>query len=58
MNLRSVELKSYPASAPNEQIVQMPVTAEVYPPGYGWIFVLVDGIASEGRWIMIGSGQL
>ncbi|EGG12803.1 uncharacterized protein MELLADRAFT_23250, partial [Melampsora larici-populina 98AG31] len=57
MNLRSVELKSYPASAPNEQIVQMPITAEVYPPGYGWIFVLVDGIASEGRRIMIGSGQ-
>lgn len=33
-----------------------PPNGGVYPPGPGFIYILVDGIPSEGMMIMIGDG--
>lgn len=40
-----------------ELSVVAPPNERVYPPGPGWLFVLVDGIPSEGFKIMIGGGR-
>ncbi|KAG0151464.1 hypothetical protein CROQUDRAFT_36925 [Cronartium quercuum f. sp. fusiforme G11] len=58
MNSRSVELKFEVAKAPNDLLVLGPPKPEVYPPGYAWIFILINDIPSEGRRIMIGSGKM
>ncbi|EGF98402.1 uncharacterized protein MELLADRAFT_23337, partial [Melampsora larici-populina 98AG31] len=57
MNSRWVELKSKLGSGRDHLSVQIPTSPEVYPPGYGWIFVVIDGIASKGRRLMIGTGR-
>lgn len=53
------ELRLKPSlEEPSVLSVKMPHCGEVYPPGFGWIFVIVDGIPSEGRRIMVGTGKL
>ncbi len=37
--------------------VQGPPNGKVYPPGPGWLYVVVDGIPSEGIKTMIGDGR-
>ncbi|KAF9447878.1 copper radical oxidase [Macrolepiota fuliginosa MF-IS2] len=37
--------------------VTTPPHGRIYPPGPGWLFVLVDGVPSEGVKIMIGGGR-
>lgn len=37
--------------------VTAPPNNRIYPPGPGWLFVVVDGIPSEGAQIMIGDGK-
>ena len=34
-----------------------PPNGGVYPPGPGWLFVVVDGIPSEGKWVIVGDGR-
>ena len=34
-----------------------PPSADVYPPGPGWLFVVVDGVPSEGVRVMVGDGK-
>ncbi|KDR73602.1 hypothetical protein GALMADRAFT_71761 [Galerina marginata CBS 339.88] len=34
-----------------------PANGNVYPPGPGWLYVVVDGVASEGRMVIVGSGE-
>lgn len=34
-----------------------PPNANVYPPGPGWLFVIVDGIPSAGTKVMVGDGK-
>jgi hypothetical protein len=34
-----------------------PPDGKIYPPGPGWVFVVIDGIPSRGVKIMIGDGQ-
>jgi hypothetical protein len=58
MNSRLVKLITSVDSDDNELQVLMPPLPEIYPPGYGWLFVLVNGIPSHGKRIMIGSGKL
>lgn len=74
MNSRLVELKLNPKQdsiietkenllkpsleKPTELVVKMPPSGGVYPPGYGWVFVIVDGIPSEGKQMMVGTGKL
>jgi len=38
-------------------VVQGPPNENVYPPGPGWLYVVVDGVPSEGIKTMIGDGQ-
>lgn len=37
--------------------VQMPPNGTIYPPGPGWLYVLADGVASQGAPILVGSGK-
>ncbi|KAF7311483.1 Copper radical oxidase [Mycena kentingensis (nom. inval.)] len=41
----------------NELSVVGPPDGKVYPPGPGWVFVLVDGVPSEALHVMIGDGK-
>lgn len=34
-----------------------PPDAKVFPPGPGWVFLIIDGIPSEGKMVMVGNGQ-
>lgn len=34
-----------------------PPNGNIYPPGPGWIFVVVDGVPSKGTKVMVGNGQ-
>ncbi|KAF8844877.1 putative copper radical oxidase [Paxillus ammoniavirescens] len=38
-------------------IVDGPPNRNIYPPGPGWIFVIVEGIPSHGKMVMVGNGQ-
>lgn len=37
--------------------VRGPPNGNIYPPGPGWLHVVVDGIPSEGMKVMVGSGK-
>ncbi|WWC57666.1 uncharacterized protein I303_100200 [Kwoniella dejecticola CBS 10117] len=39
-------------------VSQMPPNANIFQPGPAMIFLTVDGVASQGKMIMIGSGQI
>ncbi|KAA1087618.1 hypothetical protein PGT21_034626 [Puccinia graminis f. sp. tritici] len=58
MNSRLVKLITSVDSDDNELQVVMPPLPGIYPPGYGWLFVVINGIPSPGKRIMIGSGKL
>ncbi|PLW28344.1 hypothetical protein PCANC_12918 [Puccinia coronata f. sp. avenae] len=58
MNSRLVKLQTRVDPSSNELQVKMPPLPEIYPPGYGWLFVLVNGIPSSGKRIMVGTGDL
>ncbi|KAF4614541.1 hypothetical protein D9613_002982 [Agrocybe pediades] len=37
--------------------IQGPPNGNVYPPGPGWIFIVADGVPSEGKKTLVGGGQ-
>ena len=37
--------------------VRGPPNGNIYPPGPGWLHLVVDGIPSEGMKVMVGSGK-
>ncbi|PPQ93279.1 hypothetical protein CVT25_015277 [Psilocybe cyanescens] len=37
--------------------IQGPPHGNVYPPGPAWLYIVVDGIPSEGQKVMVGSGN-
>lgn len=37
--------------------VRGPPSGLIYPPGPGWLHIIVDGIPSEGMKVMVGSGE-
>lgn len=41
--------------ADDELMVSGPPNGEIYPPGPGWIYVVVDGIPSAGMKVMVGN---
>ncbi|KZO95807.1 copper radical oxidase [Calocera viscosa TUFC12733] len=62
MNSRLVELEcacTLPSGTNNATTLSItgPPSALIYPPGYGWIYVLVDGVPSAGKRIMVGDGS-
>lgn len=34
-----------------------PPNGNVYPPGPGWLYLLVDGVPSTGMMVMVGNGE-
>lgn len=34
-----------------------PPDGNVYPPGPGWLYIVADGVPSEGRKVIIGDGR-
>jgi hypothetical protein len=57
MNSRLVILASTLSSSRDTLAVTGPPNEKVYPPGPGWIYVVVDGIPSFGHQSLIGSGE-
>jgi hypothetical protein len=55
MNSRLVILKPFSLSGGKLQ-VQGPPSAQVYPPGPAWLYLLNDGIPSTGTKVMVGDG--
>lgn len=41
----------------DEISVTGPPNGEIYPPGPGWIYAVVDGVPSVGVKVMVGSGE-
>ncbi|PPQ99981.1 hypothetical protein CVT26_009263 [Gymnopilus dilepis] len=37
--------------------VRGPPNGNVYPPGPGWLYIVANGVPSEGKKVMVGSGQ-
>lgn len=56
-NSRLVRLASSLAGDKQTLTVAAPPDGNIYPPGPGWLYVVVKGIPSEGVKIMIGDGQ-
>lgn len=56
MNSRLVYLKVTSISS-GIITIQGPPTANIYPPGPGWLYVLKDGIPSPGKKLMVGDGS-
>lgn len=57
MNSRLVELSASISEDRKSLSVTGPPNSRIYPPGPAWLYVLVDGIPSAGRKVMIGSGE-
>lgn len=53
-NMRSVGLAN--SLAGNTLTVTGPPNANIYPPGFAWLYVLVDGVPSQGYRVMVGDG--
>lgn len=34
-----------------------PPSGDIYPPGPGWIYLVVDGVPSKGMKVMVGNGE-
>ena len=59
MNSRLVYLSYRPSSSssPTSLAVTGPPNPGVYPPGPAWLYVVVDGVPSVGKKVMVGSGD-
>jgi Domain of unknown function (DUF1929) len=44
-------------SSDDELTITGPPDGNVYPPGPGWIYVVVDDIPSAGVKVLVGSGE-
>ena len=56
-NSRLVYLKVTSSFENGFLTVRGPPNGNIYPPGPGWLHLLVDGIPSEGMKVMVGSGK-
>ncbi|TDL27423.1 galactose oxidase [Rickenella mellea] len=56
-NSRLVYLQSTYNMGKETLSVTGPPDGDVYPPGPGWLYVVVDGVPSEGQLIMVGDGK-
>ncbi|KIJ69066.1 copper radical oxidase [Hydnomerulius pinastri MD-312] len=56
-NSRLVYLVPSLSSDGETLVVDGPPNRNIYPPGPGWVYVLVDGVPSTGTMVMVGDGQ-
>lgn len=52
MNQRLVELRTKKSGT--TLTLLGPQSRSIYPPGYAWLYVLVNGVPGKGRRVMIG----
>lgn len=57
MNQRLLELDCSLAKDGRTLTIRGPPSKGHYPPGFGWLYVLADGVPSQGRRIMVGDGS-
>lgn len=57
MGQRMIELKTFRQGAVL-QVGQLPPNPNLFPPGPALAFVVVDGVASQGKMIMVGNGRI
>jgi len=55
-NSRMVYLETLPRQG-SSLFITGPPNGTIYPPGPGWLYIVVDGIPSEGTKVMVGDGQ-
>lgn len=57
MNTRLVSLVPTSLSSDGRTLgIGGPPSEQIYPPGPGWLYVLVNGVPSEGKKVMVGTG--
>ena len=56
-NSRYVLLASSLAGDKTQLTIVGPPDGNIYPPGPGWLYVVVNGIPSKGVKVMIGDGK-
>lgn len=56
-NSRLVYLAMSLASDKHTLTVTSPPDGNIYPPGPGWLYLVVDGVPSIGMKVMIGDGK-
>ena len=56
MNQRLLELECKLGKDGRTVTIRGPPSAGHFPPGYGWLYVLADGVPSKGKRIMVGDG--
>ena len=56
MNQRLTELECSLGKDGRTLTIRGPPSAGLFPPGYGWLYVLADGVPSKGKRIMVGDG--
>ena len=58
MGQRSIELvKKVSSNGLDVTFENMPTNRALYPPGPAMVFLVVNGIPSQGKWAIVGSGQ-
>lgn len=57
-NSRLVKLVPTSLSSDGKTLtISSPPSPDIYPPGPGWLYLLVKGIPSEGKKVMVGDGS-
>jgi Galactose oxidase-like, Early set domain len=56
-NVRMVVLLCRTSNSGKTLTVTGPPSASIYPPGPGFLYLIVDGVPSAGRKVMIGDGK-
>ena len=56
-NSRLVRLPSSLAGDQQTLTIGAPSDGNIYPPGPGWLYIVVNGIPSTGLKVMIGDGK-
>jgi len=57
MNTRMVILEHHVSEDRKSITITGPPSPKVYPPGPGFLFIVVEGVPSSGQMIMVGDGR-
>ena len=57
MNARLVFLSANISSDRKSLVISGPVNSGIYPPGPAWLYLVIDGVPSAGKKVMVGNGQ-
>lgn len=57
MNARLVFLSMNMSPDRKSLVISGPINSRVYPPGPAWLYLVVDGVPSVGRKVMVGNGE-